>query len=102
MKTKFFLIAAILFGMDISSANAQFKKRSQNQKHRIRQGVRSGEITKKETKNLIEERKEIHRDVKLAKADGKITLNERKIIRKEQRKQRQAIYRKKHNKRDRN
>ncbi len=102
MKTKFFLIAAILFGMDISSANAQLRKHSQHQKHRIRQGVKSGELTKKETKNLIEERKEIHQDVKLAKSDGKITPNERKIIRKEKRQQSHAIYRKKHNNRDRN
>ena len=102
MKTKFFLITAILFGMGISSVNAQLRKHSQNQKHRIKQGVRSGKLTKKETKNLIEERKQIHRDVKLAKSDGKITPNERKIIRKEQRQQSHVIYRKKHNNRDRN
>ena len=102
MKAKFFLIAAILFLMGISSADAQHRRHSQNQKHRIKQGIRSGELTRKETKNLIEERKEIHQDAKLAKSDGKITSNERKIIRKDQRKQSHAIYRKKHNKRDRN
>ena len=47
MKTKFFLIAAILFGMGISSAHAQLRKHSQNQKHRIKQGVRSGELNQK-------------------------------------------------------
>lgn len=47
MKTKIFLIAAILFGMGFSSANAQIKEHSQNQKHRIKQGVKSGELTKK-------------------------------------------------------
>ena len=99
MKIKFFLITALLFGISISSADAQYRKRSQNQKHRVGQGIRSGELTKKEAKNLIGERKEIHRQVKLAKADGKITPIERKIIRREQRQQSHSIYRKKHNNR---
>ena len=72
MKTKFLLIALTLFGMGLSSANAQVKQKSHAQKHRIHQGVKSGELTKAETKNLIEDQKEIHQDVKLAKADGKI------------------------------
>ena len=102
MKAKFFLIASILFLMGISSTNAQHRRHSQNQKHRVKQGIRSGKLTKKETKNLIEERKEIHQNLKLAKSGGKITPIERKIIRKEQRQQSHAIYRKKHNNRDRN
>ncbi len=102
MKTKSFLIAVILFGMSVSNASAQHRKHSHHQKHRIKQGVKSGELKKNETKNLIEERKEIHQDVNLAKSDGKITPGERKIIRKEKRRQSYEIYRKKHNDRDRN
>ncbi|MEO6453856.1 MAG: hypothetical protein ABIN97_07295 [Ginsengibacter sp.] len=101
MKTKFLLIAAILFGMGMSNADAQVKQRSHAQKQRIHQGVKSGELTKAEKKNLIADRKEIHQDVKLAKADGKITAGERKIIKKEQKKESREIYRKKHNNRDR-
>ncbi len=99
---KFLSIAAILFGMSINSADAQVKHRAQNQKHRIKQGVKSGELTKKETKNIIADEKEIRQDVKLAKADGNVTAAEKKIILREQRKASREIYRKKHNSRDRN
>ncbi len=68
--------------MGISNANAQLRKHSQHQKLRIKQGVKSGELTKKEIKNLIKERKEIHQNVKPAKSDGKIKPGERKILEK--------------------
>ena len=81
MKTKQFLLAAaILFGIGISSADAQVKHRAQNQKQRIKQGVKSGELTKRETKDLIGDEKEIRQDVKLAKADRNVTPAEKKII----------------------
>ncbi len=102
MKAKFLLSVVILFTMAASSANAQIKQRSQNQKHRIVKGVKNGELTKAEKKNLIADQKEIHQDVKLAKADGKITAGERRIITREQNQESREIYRKKHNNRDRN
>ncbi|MEO6328796.1 MAG: hypothetical protein ABIO55_07685 [Ginsengibacter sp.] len=101
MKTKLILIA-IVFGANINAADAQVKQRSHVQAHRIHQGVKSGELTKAERKNLIEDQKEIHQDVKLAKADGKVTAGERRIIRKEQKQESREIYRKKHNNRERN
>lgn len=61
MKTKFFLVAIILFGMGISNANAQIRKHAHNQKHRIKHGVKNDELTKKETKNLIEGQKKFAR-----------------------------------------
>lgn len=82
MKTKFLLIVAMVFGISISNADAQIKQRSQTQKYRIKQGVRSSELTRAETKNLINDRKEIRQDVKLAKSDGKVTSGEKRIIRK--------------------
>ncbi len=91
------LIAAIMFAFSISSANAQTRHRSANQKHRITQGVKSGELTRSETKNLIEDKKDIHHEVALAKSDGKVTRGERRIITKDQNKESREIYRKKHN-----
>ena len=99
---KFLFTAAILFGIGINSADAQIKHRAQNQKHRIKQGVKSGELTKSETKNIVHDQKEIRQDVKLAKADGNISPAEKQVILKEQRKESREIYRKKHNNRDRN
>jgi hypothetical protein len=101
MKSKFLLIAALVIGASVSSADAQIRHRAQNQHQRIKQGVKSGELTRPEAKNLRGDQKDLHQDIKLAKSDGKITRKERKIIRKEEKKDSREIYRKKHNKRDR-
>lgn len=102
MKAKLFLTVIVGLSIGISNADAQIKHSTKYQRHRIHQGVKSGELTKAETKNLIGDQKEIHQDVKLAKSDGKITAGERKIIMKEQNQESREIYRKKHNNRDRN
>ena len=82
MKVKFLLILALAFGLSISNSNAQIRQRSANQHHRINQGVKSGELTRAETRNVRAGRKDLHQDVKLAKSDGKITKGERKILKK--------------------
>jgi methionyl-tRNA formyltransferase len=103
MKAKFFLATVIMFGIGISSATAQMRKDAQNQHQRIKQGVQSGELTKRETVNLARQQKEIRNDVRAAKRnDGVITQCERKKIKQDQRQASRNIYRKKHNGRDRN
>ncbi len=98
---KVFLVAAVLFA--VVTVNAQATKQvSKNQHQRIKQGVKSGELTKHETKKLVAEQKDIRQDKKDARADGVVTKDERKDIRKDERKASADIYRKKHNKRDRN
>src|SRR5436190_15359486 len=73
------------------------KKRQQIQKHRVRQGVRSGELTAKETGKLANEVKE-NKDARVAaKADGTVTGAERKAILKNQNQTSHKIYRAKHN-----
>ena len=97
------LAAAILLGAIFSTADAQtVKQKGKNERHRISQGVKSGELTKAEAKNLAKGQKEIHQDVKEAKADGVVTKEEKKEIKQDQRQESRKIYRKKHNKRDRN
>jgi hypothetical protein len=76
MKTKFLLILVIVFGLGITNTNAQIRHRAQNQHQRIKQGVKSGEFTKAEAKNLRGNEKDIHHDIKDAKSDGKVTLTE--------------------------
>jgi len=78
------------------------KQRQKNQQKRIGQGVRSGELTAKETIKLEKEQKEIQQDKKEARSDGAVTKEERKDIHKEQNKSSRHIYRAKHNKKDRN
>ena len=102
MKSKILSALAIVLVLSATSAEAQIKQRAKNQHHRIKQGVRSGEITKAEAVNLRKDQKEIRQDVKEAKLDdGKITKDERKEIKQEQRQTSRKIFRKKHNKRDR-
>jgi methylthioribose-1-phosphate isomerase len=103
MKAKLFLAAAIMFSLGISSASAQVRQNAKNQHKRIKQGVRSGELTKPEAINLAKDQREIRQDVREAKRnDGVITATERKDIRQDQRQASRKIYRKKHNNRDRN
>ena len=97
------LTAAIVLGAIFNSADAQaIKQHGKNQHHRIKQGVKSGELTRRETRNLAKDQREIRGEVKDAKSDGNVTRHERKEIRKDQKQESRKIYRKKHNRRDRN
>jgi hypothetical protein len=75
------------------------KERQMNQKARIRQGVKSGELTKGEAKNLRQEQKTIQAEKQMAKTDGKVTPAERAKLQRDQNKASKDIYRLKHNKR---
>jgi hypothetical protein len=77
-------------------------EKQKTQQERIKQGIKSGELTKKETKKLEAEQKAIQKDKKLAKADGKVTPVEKKTIIKDQNKASKDIYKLKHNKRNAN
>lgn len=103
MKAKFLLVSALMIAIGISNAEAQtIKKRAKNQHARVKQGVKSGELTAAEAKNVRNDQKEIRQEAKEAKADGVVTPAEKQEIRKDQRKASRKIYRKKHNNRDRN
>jgi hypothetical protein len=102
MKPTFFLITMVALAFSIGTTSAQIKQTQKNEKQRIVQGVKNGELTKAEAKNLRNDQKDIKEDIKDAKADGKFTQQERKEIKKDQRKASREIYRKKHNRKDRN
>lgn len=99
------LIAAFCFA-SISLATAQRSPGiNHSQKHqtmRINQGVRSGELTRTETRRLVKEQKHVQHEKRLAKADGKITRRERNHIRHEQRVANRDIYRQKNNNQNKN
>ena len=84
-----------------SSKTPVIKERQLNQRARIRQGVRSGELKKGEAAKLRQEQRDIKFDKKMAKSDGKVTKAERRHITKEQNKASRDIYRLKHNDRKR-
>jgi hypothetical protein len=76
--------------------------RQKNQAKRIKRGVRSKELTKRETGSLVKDTKELQQDKAAAKADGTVTGQERKELHKEMNQNSRKIYRKKHNNRSRN
>ncbi len=102
MKFKILLVSLIVLGFSITGAEAQIVKQTRHQHHRIKQGVKSGELTKAEAANLRKDQKDIRQEVKAAKSDGIVTPAERKDIRKDQKKESRKIFRKKHNKKERN
>lgn len=77
-------------------------KRQQRQSNRVKQGIKSGEVTGKEAVGLALEQKAIQRQEARAKADGNVTTKERAKIHRSQNQASKDIYKAKHNKRDRN
>ena len=80
----------------------QIDQRQDRQERRIEQGVRSGELTPRETARLERGQARIRQMERQALADGHISRRERAAIDREQAKQNQLIARLKHNDRTRN
>ena len=78
------------------------RNRQVRQQQRIKQGVKSGELTPAETRRLEREQGRIQADKLNAKADGKVTPQERARLQREQHRASRDIYRLKHNNRTRN
>lgn len=98
MKLKLLAVTVIMLALGLNAAEAQ--NRSRIQRHRIHQGVRSGELTRVEARGLALQQRNTHRKMRRAYADGTITRRERKEIRRDKRHNSRAIYRKKHNRRN--
>jgi hypothetical protein len=77
-------------------------QRQHNQAQRIGQGVRSGELTRPETRRLVHGQRELRRDERRAKSDGVVTDRERARLQREADQQSRRIYRQKHDAQDRN
>ena len=99
MKLKLFITTAIVFVLGINMAEAQYGQRMQ--RHRIREGVRSGELTRSETRSLAMKENRTRHDLHRAKRDGVITRRERRELRRDRRMNSRSIHRLKHNRRHR-
>ena len=71
-------------------------KRQEIQKKRIKQGVKSGELTARETGRLIHQQGKIHRMERRAKSDGHVTKRERVRLHRAENRASRNIYRQKH------
>jgi len=77
-------------------------RREQNQKSRIRQGVKSGELTRNETRHLRKEEAKIGTLEQKARSDGEISKKEARKLDRFLDKAGRDIYKQKHDKQDRN
>lgn len=102
MKKNFIAAGLLLAFVTVTSAGfAQTKtprvtKRQERQQERIAQGVKSGELTAKETKHLEAREVKIQNDKKEAKSDGVVTAKERAKLNREENRSSRAIRRQKH------
>lgn len=96
------LFFASAFLLAQSTTTPKINKKQKNQITKIEQGVKSGELTKHETKKLAQQEAKLQIHKKIAKSDGKVTAKERKELNKEARRLDAKIYKQKHDKQKRN
>jgi hypothetical protein len=92
---------ALCAGMLTGTASAtSINTRQRHEQTRIRQGVRSGELTRQEAKRLELEQRKIRIQEQLARKNG-LTPKERARLQKELEKASRDIYKQKHDNQDR-
>lgn len=91
------LIAIAVSSVSAQTATPRVTKRQVQQQARIREGVRSGELTPGETRRLERQQAKIAADKQKAKSDGVVTPKERAKLTHEQNKSSRRIARLKHN-----
>lgn len=100
MKNFLFCAAAsTLLACHALAATAQtpvINARQHNERARIRQGVRSGELTHREAARMRGREAGITAEKRAARADGIVTRGERRDIRRTENSASRAIYRQKH------
>ena len=85
-----------------STNTPRVDRRERNQQRRIRQGVRSGELTKREAHRLRRQERVTRAEERAAKADGKVTKRERRHLNRRENRTSRRIYRQKHDQQKRN
>ncbi len=90
--TLFFVTPAIAGDIHDPGVN----KRQRNQKKRIVQGMRSGELTAREAGRLRKEQAKIRREERRFKSDGMLTERERVKLHRDLNRSSKHIYRQKH------
>jgi len=81
-----------------TQSTPRIDQRQANQEQRIQQGVRSGELTKKEAARLEKGQARVQKMEDKAMADGKVTKKEARRIEHAQDVQSKKIFREKHDK----
>ena len=89
--------ALLVAGLFLQTVSAQTVAGTQvKQEMRIKQGVRTGELTRREANHLQIQQAQIKHDKRVAKRDGIVTPRERAYIKAEQAHANRAIFVQKH------
>jgi hypothetical protein len=96
------IAAAVLVTGPVLAGTPHLNAREHNQAHRIANGVRSGELTRPETRRLVKGQARLHRNEAIAKSDGVVTARERARLQHQTDVQSSRIYRQKHDAQARN
>jgi len=82
-----------------AQSGATIYQRKDNQQDRIVQGVRSGQLTPRETSRLERQEEKINREERNMRAhdDGHLTRQDRRVLTHQQNRESHRIYRDKHN-----
>jgi hypothetical protein len=103
---KSFAIAALAIAAIASAPSfadtPRFDARQHHQRERIVNGVRSGELTLRETRRLAAGQAHLNRVERRVEADGMVTARERARLQHEANQQSRRIHRQKHDAQDRN
>jgi hypothetical protein len=99
-KRTFQLSGTVLLGLAMAAGpmwGQNIRKREKRQQERIAQGVKSGELTPKETAKIERKEAKLHREIKRDRADGGgLSPQERAKITRQQNRASREIYREKH------
>lgn len=93
---------ALIVAGPIVAATPRLDQREHNQAQRIRQGVKSGELTRPESRRQVRGEARLRYHEAVAKSDGVVTRRERARLQHEANVESQRIYRQKHDAQDRN
>jgi tellurite resistance protein len=90
------LLAVGMLSVSAQTATPRVTKRQVQQQARIKEGVKSGQLTPRETRKLERQQAKIAVDKAKAKADGVVTPAERRKLMREQNRASKRIYKEKH------
>jgi Skp family chaperone for outer membrane proteins len=88
-------------GLAAGTRDPGVNARQANQRERIQQGVKSGELTRSEARKVGEEQRDVRQLERAYKSDGTLTARERADLHHEQNQASRDIYRQKHDVQDR-
>ena len=91
------VVSTLLLG-NLLFAQGTINQRERRQQRRIADGVKDGDLTRKEARKLEKQQAKIHAAEAKAKADGEFTAKERARIQRKENKASRQIYKQKHDK----